>query len=156
LQLPSTLEELKLTDCGLENDHVFNSMVSYLSTKKSMTRINPRDFSLYVMDNPLKKLDLSGNYNLSTEQWVQLFQSLRNVKLGELNMLRIELIDEVENDLIGTGSPILVEVTRFLKRNKMLKVLKLPYFPRSPGQLVVTRRVGLQEARFRQNFCGNH
>jgi hypothetical protein len=108
------------------------------------------------MDNPLKKLDLSGNYNLSTEQWVQLFQSLRNVKLGELNMLRIELIDEVENDLIGTGSPILVEVTRFLKRNKMLKVLKLPYFPRSPGQLVVTRRVGLQEARFRQNFCRNH
>jgi hypothetical protein len=62
--LPS-LEELKVTDCGLENDKVFNSVVSYLGTKASMTqitKINPRDFSLYVVNSiSLKKLDLSGS-----------------------------------------------------------------------------------------------
>jgi hypothetical protein len=30
--------------------------------------------------------------------------------------------------LVGTGSPVLAAVTRFLKCNKKLKVLKLPYF----------------------------
>ncbi|KAL7506910.1 hypothetical protein ACHAXN_006695, partial [Cyclotella atomus] len=83
LHMPSSLEELKITD---------NSLISYLSTKKCMTRINPRDFSLYTEDkSPLKKLDLAGKNNyLSTEQWARLFQSLHNINLEELSMVDFE------------------------------------------------------------------
>jgi hypothetical protein len=103
--LPLSLEELKIIYCALEDDQVFNSMVSYLGTKTSITKINPCDFTLYLTSSsPLKKLDLSGNKNLSNEQWVRLLYILHNVKLEELNMQRIENEIEIHCHLVGAGS----------------------------------------------------
>jgi hypothetical protein len=104
--LPSSLEELRINYC--ENEDVLDSLVSYFRTKASTTttKINPRDFSLYVVNNiPLKKLDLSRNSCVSDAQWVRLINSLHNVKLEEIDLMDIEY--EVDDSLVGTGSPVL-------------------------------------------------
>jgi hypothetical protein len=128
--LPSSLEELSITQCGLEDDNVLDSVVSYFRTKASTTttKINPRDFSLYVASNTLilKKLDLSNNFKMSDAQWARLINSLHNVKLEEIDLLTNH--EDIYDVLIGTGSPVLAAVTRFLKSNTKLKVLKLSYF----------------------------
>eukprot|EP00956_Cyclotella_meneghiniana_P030233 scaffold75485_cov79-Cyclotella_meneghiniana.AAC.4 len=122
--LPPNLHELKINK-AIHNKRELRYLTWHLS---SVTKINPKDFSLYTSSNlALRKLDLSDNGGLPLEAWTSLLKSIQVTKLEELNLLGNTQDWDTVNDPIAATN-LLAAVTQLLECNKELRVLKMNHF----------------------------